>query len=186
MPNLFDNLVKSAGNEYSAKVSDGLESDTTTFIDTGSYALNALISGSIYGGLPGNKVVALAGEESTGKTFYALSIVKNFLDANPDGACIYFESEGSLTTEILEQKGIDTKRFYIMPVVTIQEFRTQALKIVNEYLATPKKEQKPLFFVLDSLGNCSTTKEVEDITAGKETRDMTQSAGPWRFSRIDS
>jgi len=175
MGNLFDSLVKAAGNDFSAKVSDGLESDTSTFIDTGSYSLNALLSGSIYGGIPDNKVVALAGEESTGKTFYALSIVKNFLDANPEGACFYWESEGSLTTEILEQKGIDTSRFYLMPVVTIQEFRTQALKIVDGYLATPVEDRKPLFFALDSLGNCSTSKEVADIAEGKDTRDMTRS-----------
>jgi RecA/RadA recombinase len=175
MGNLFDSLVKAAGNDFSAKVSDGLESDTSTFIDTGSYSLNALLSGSIYGGIPDNKVVALAGEESTGKTFYALSIVKNFLDKNPEGACFYWESEGSLTTEILEQKGIDTTRFYLMPVVTIQEFRTQALKILDQYLAAPVEFRKPVFFALDSLGNCSTSKEVADIAEGKDTRDMTRS-----------
>jgi RecA/RadA recombinase len=175
--NFFDNLVKSAGNEFASKVSDGLESDTTTFVDTGSYTLNALLSGSIYGGMPGNKVIALAGEESTGKTFYALSICRYFQEANPKGAVVYFESEGSLTTEVLEKKGLDTSRFYIMPVVTVQDFRTQALKIVNEYLTKTKEEREdaPILFVLDSLGNCSTNKEVQDIADGKDTRDMTRS-----------
>ena len=52
-------------------------------IDTGSYSLNALISGSIYGGLPNNKITAFAALESTGKTFLALTTVKSFLDKSP-------------------------------------------------------------------------------------------------------
>ena len=76
---LFDDLLKVAGNEYAGVVEDGLDSDVTGYIDSGSYSLNALLSGSIYGGLPNNKVTALAGEPSTGKTFFALSISKQFL-----------------------------------------------------------------------------------------------------------
>lgn len=175
----FDDLVKTAGNEFASKVSENLD-DGIRFIDTGSYALNALLSGSIYGGLPNNKATAIAGEESTGKSFYALSIASYFQQTNDEGAVICFESEGALddtktTTDMLKSRGIDTSRFYIIPVVTIQEFRTQALKILNDYLAIPIKERKPMLMMLDSLGNLSTTKEISDIAEGKETRDMTRS-----------
>lgn len=174
MSNYFDELVKKAGNEFASKVADGLESDTASYLDTGSYALNALLSGSIYGGIPSNKVMALAGVESTGKTYYLLSIIKNFLDSNPDGAAILFESEGALTTQQLTQRGMDISRIYIIPVITIQEFRTQCVKILDEYLATEESKRKPMLMALDSMGNLSTSKEVGDIAEGKDTRDMTR------------
>jgi RecA/RadA recombinase len=63
----------------------------------------------------------------------------------------------------------------IVPVVTVQEFRTQAIKIVDKYLEQKPEERKPLMFCLDSLGMLSTTKEVTDAEAGSETRDMTRS-----------
>ena len=69
MTNIFNELLKETGNEYAGIVEDGIEAgDVTGFIGTGSYSLNALLSRSIYGGLPANKVTALAGEPSTGKT----------------------------------------------------------------------------------------------------------------------
>ena len=60
----------------------------------------------------------------------------------------------------------------IVPITTVQEFRTQAIRILDKYLQ--QSDRKPLMFVLDSLGMLSTTKEVEDAEAGKETRDMTR------------
>ena len=85
-------IAKQAGNEYAGLVADGVEAgDVDNFIDTGSFIFNALLSGSIYGGLPSNKITAVAGESATGKTFFVMGMVKNFLDANPDAGVIYFE-----------------------------------------------------------------------------------------------
>jgi len=178
MPKFFEQLVQKAGNEFAHKVSEGLE-NVAQFVDTGSYALNALLSGTIYGGMPNNKVTALAGEESTGKSFYALSIARHFQEMYEDGAVICFESEGALdnskqTTDLLKARSIDTERFFILPVITIQEFRTQAIKVLNDYLSTPESDRKPLLIILDSLGNVSTNKEVNDMAEGKDTRDMTR------------
>ena len=143
-------------------------------MDTGSYILNALISGSIYGGLPANKITALAGESSTGKTFFALSICKNFLLSNPDAQVIYFETESAISKDMMTSRGIDAKRVGLVPVTTVQEFRTQSIKVVDEYMKLKKEDRPPLLFVLDSLGMLSTSKEVQDATDGKETRDMTR------------
>ena len=168
-------IIKDTGNEYASIVADGVEAgDIESFIDTGSYALNGLLSGSIHGGLPANKITAIAGESATGKTFFLLGMVKHFLDANPEGGVIYFESESALTKTMIEDRGIDSKRMVIVPVTTVQEFRTQSLKLLDSYLEQPSGERKPLFIALDSLGMLSTTKEVEDTSDGKETRDMTR------------
>jgi len=133
-----------------------------------------LLSGSLYGGLPSNKITALAGESATGKTYFLMGIIKNFLDKDPEAGVIYFESESALTKQLIVDRGIDPKRMLIMSVITVQEFRHQALKTLDSYITQNEADRKPLFICLDSLGMLSTTKEVEDTAEGKETRDMTR------------
>ena len=170
----LDTVIKDSGNEFASIVSDGVAAgDVTDYVDTGSYIFNALCSGSIYGGIPSNKVTALAGESSTGKTFFALSVVRNFLEANPKGGVIYFETESAISKEMIESRGIDSNRMVLFPVSTIEDFRTQACRIVDKYMKEPKRE--PMMFVLDSLGMLSTSKEMEDVANDKQVRDMTKS-----------
>ncbi len=176
MSNFLKDIIKETGNEYATLVSEGVDTaDVTNFIDTGSYAFNALLSGSIYGGMPANKITAIAGEAATGKTFFALGIVKAFLDKDKDAGVIYFESESAISKSMIESRGVDSTRMVVVPVSTVQEFRTQSSKILDKYIEQPEDKRKPLLFVLDSLGMLSTTKEMEDTAAGKETRDMTRS-----------
>ena len=175
MNEFLKNVVKDIGNEYATLAADGVEAgDVNSYIDTGSYIFNALLSGSIYGGLPSNKITALAGESATGKTYFAMGIVKTFLDANPDAGVIYFESESAITKELIVNRGIDADRMVIFPISTVQEFRHSVLKILDSYLTQNESDRKPLFLCLDSLGMLSTTKEMEDTAEGKETRDMTR------------
>ena len=172
----LDTVIKESGNEYASRVGDGVAAgDTSSFVDTGSYIFNAVVSGSLFGGIPSNKVTALAGESSTGKTFFALSVVRNFLNNNSNGGVIYFESESAISKDMIETRGIDSKRMYIFPVATIEEFRTQAVRILDKYLKQPKEEREPMMFVLDSLGMLSTSKEMEDVANDKQVRDMTKS-----------
>ena len=172
MNDFLKDIAKTIGNEYAEVVDD--VNDEISFIDTGSYIFNALLSGSIHGGLPSNKITALAGESATGKTFFLMGMVKNFLDSNPDAGVLYFESESAITKGMVMDRGIDPKRMVLAQVTTVQEFRTQAIKSLDYYLAQPESERKPLLLCLDSLGMLSTTKEVEDTADGKETRDMTR------------
>ena len=176
MSDFLKDIIKETGNEYATLVSEGVEAgDVHSYIDTGSYALNALLSGSIFGGLPSNKITAIAGEAATGKTFFALGIVKHFLDKYKEGGVVFFESESALTKDLVESRGVNSKRVVIVPVSTVQEFRYQAIRVLDKYIEQKEDERKPIMFVLDSLGMLSTTKEMEDTAEGKETRDMTRS-----------
>ena len=166
-------IVKEIGDDYTQLVKD--IDGTERFIDTGSYIFNAMVSGSIYGGVSSNKITAIAGESSTGKTFFSLAVVKNFLDNNPDGYCLYFDTEAAVNKPLLESRGLDLSRVVVVNVVTIEEFRTKALKAVDIYLKTPTDERKPCMFVLDSLGMLSTEKEIRDALDDKQVRDMTKS-----------
>ena len=169
-------VAKEIGNEYAGLVSDGVSAgDSTDFIDTGSHIFNALVSGSIYGGVPSNKITAIAGESSTGKTFFCLGIVQHFLDSNPDAGVIYFESESAISKQMIEDRGIASDRMLIVPVATIEQFRTQACRILDNYVDQPEDKRQPLMFVLDSLGMLSTEKEIADVVADKQVRDMTKS-----------
>ena len=142
MSDFLKDIIKQTGNEYANLVSDGVESgDVENFIDTGSYIMNAILSGSIHGGLAGNKITALAGESATGKTFFLMGMCKHFLDQNPDGGVIYFESESAITKKMVEDRGIDSKRMVILPVATVQEFRTQALKVLDTYTQTEESKR---------------------------------------------
>jgi len=165
-------IVKEIGDEYTQLASD--IDDTEEYVDTGSYIFNGLASGSIFGGVSRNKITAIAGESSTGKTFFSLAVVKNFLDSNPDGYCLYFDTEAAVNKSLLASRGVDLTRVVVVNVVTIEEFRTKALKAVDIYLKKPD-ERKPCMFVLDSLGMLSTEKEIRDALDDKQVRDMTKS-----------
>jgi RecA/RadA recombinase len=170
----LDSIIAEIGGEYTKLASDIVEEEV--FVDTGSYMLNALVSGSIFGGVSGNKITAFFGASMTGKTYYTLAVVKNYLDNNPDGYCLYFDTEAAVTKALLESRGIDLKRVVVLNVVTIEEFRTKALKAVDLYLKTKKGDRKPCMFVLDSLGMLSTNKEIGDTLAEKDVKDMTKAA----------
>ena len=176
MKDFLKEIIKETGNEFASLASEGITAgDVTSFIDTGSYSFNALLSGSIYGGLPGNRITAIAGEAATGKTFFALGILKNYLEKDKDAGVVLFESENAVSKDMIEARGVDSSRVVVVPVSTVQEFRSQSIKILDKYLQQPDIERKPLMFVLDSLGMLSTTKEMTDTAEGKETRDMTRS-----------
>ena len=177
MTDYFRNMVKELNDENTNIADDGLSSSQFSgCVDTGSYVLNAALSGSLYGGVPNNKITAFAGESATGKTFFALGVVKRFLDDHPSGAVFYFDTEAAVTKEMMSTRGIDTKRVIISEPETIQKFRHTAIQIIDNYAKSNEKDRPPMMMVLDSLGQLSSTKELEDTTAGSETRDMTKAA----------
>ena len=166
-------IVKEIGDDFTQLASN--IDETERYVDTGSYIFNGLVSGSIFGGVSGNKITAIAGESSTGKTFFSLAVVKNFLDSNPDGYCLYFDTEAAVNKGLLKSRGIDLNRLVVVNVVTIEEFRVKALKAVDKYIKMPIEDRKPCMFVLDSLGMLSTEKEIRDALDDKQVRDMTKS-----------
>jgi len=175
MSNFFRNIVEDLKDEDTNILADGLgSSEFSGTIDTGSYILNAVLSGSLYGGISNNKITAFAGESATGKTFFVLGVMKAFLENDPEAGVVFYDTEAAVTKTMMEERGIDTSRVIVAEPTTIQKFRTHALNVIDQYEQQPKGNRPPMMFVLDSLGMLSTTKEQEDIAEGKETRDMTK------------
>ena len=142
---LLKDLAKASGNELAGVVSDGIVAgDVDGYIDTGSYIFNALVSGDIYRGIPSNKITALAGESATGKTFFALGMVQKFLEDNPEGNVVYFESESAISKQMIEDRGIPSDRMMIVPVSTIEQFRTQACRILDKYEEQSEEKRQAL------------------------------------------
>ena len=173
MTDFLSEIVSEIGDDYASLASN--IDETEEYIDSGSYIFNALISGSIYGGFSANKITAIAGESSTGKTFFSLAVVRNFLDSDPNAIVLYFDTESAITKSLLQDRNIDTNRVVVLNVVTIEEFRTKALQCVDKYMKRDESDRQPMMFVLDSLGMLSTEKEITDALADKNVRDMTKS-----------
>jgi RecA/RadA recombinase len=166
------NLI--ADDNIASVADDGVgAAEFTGTIDTGSYALNALFSGSIHGGVADNKVTGFAGESSTGKTFFILSVLKPYLDANPTAIVVYYDTEAAVTKKMMKDRGIDVSRVIIAEPETLEAFRTHAVKFIDKYMQSPAP-RPPMVFVLDSLGMLPSEKEVNDMMAGENKRDMTK------------
>ena len=181
MANFLHDVI--AGIDNTNLATDGSNSsEFTGTIDTGSYILNAALSGSIYGGVPNSKITTFAGESATGKTFFVLGIMKKFLTDNPTGGVIYFDTEAAVTRDMMKSRGIDVSRVVISEPDSIESFRTAAVQMLDKYIdaqadrmSRVKTVTPPMMMVLDSLGMLSSIKELADVTEGNDKRDMTKS-----------
>ena len=177
MSEFISGLVKDLNDDGTTIAAEGKSSaEFSGTIDTGSYVLNAVLSGSIYGGVANNKITVFAGESATGKTFFVLGVVKQFLETHKDGCVIYFDTESAVTNAMMQQRGIDTKQVIKSEPESIQKFRHVALNGIDHYINQDPKVRPPMMMVLDSLGQLSSTKELEDTADGSETKDMTKAA----------
>lgn len=149
-------------------------SDVTEFIPTGNYALNACISGNLFGGWPNNRTMAIAGPSGTGKTFLTLNTVKRAVDMGYN--VVYYDSEAAIDKALMEKFGIDLTAVRYEPVATVQEFRTKITELTDLLQKRLRKgEDIPkLMVVLDSAGSLATEKEVGDALSASDKADMTR------------
>ena len=145
--------------------------DIDDYINTGNYILNAAMTGSLFKGVPSGRVLCLAGSKGTGKSYLALSICR---EAQKKGYfVIYMDSEGAIDKEFVSRLGCDLSLMTIKQVTTVPEvsnYMANILKKINEQ----KGEKQKVVFVLDSLGNLSSTKELNDTIDGVNKQDMTR------------
>ena len=157
-----------------AIIEDSMYAKIDEWIGTGYYILNAALSGSIFGGLPNRRSLMLAGAEGTGKTYIACSIVRNAQAMNYFP--VYFDSEGSIDVDFVKRLGIDTTKFRIENIGTVEEFTNLSANIIETVKKIKEEGKTPpkIMVVLDSLGSLSSLKEKADAISGSEKRDMTK------------
>jgi len=158
-------------------ISVGFDSDPTTWISTGNYTLNHLISGDFEKGIPLGRVTMLAGESGSGKSLIASgNIISN---AQKQGIfCIVFDSENALDESWLQALDVDTSPDKLMRInvamvddvaKTIAEFVT---KYRADYGALEKSERPKIMFVIDSLGMLLTPTDRDQFEKGDMKGDM--------------
>lgn len=155
-------------NPSAKSLDDGSLSSVNEWIDTGSYALNAIISGSLYGGIPMGRLTGFVGPESCGKTLMANKIMAN---AQKRGMYIaYFDTEGALDEATAKRLGCDTSKIKHVPSEITEQCRNEIVQFLNSIIENNLQGQ--VLLVIDSLGNLITTQEKKKIDEGTDTLDM--------------
>ena len=139
------------------------------WIDTGSYALNAIFSGSVYRGVPVGRVTGFSGPSGAGKTLIINKIIAN---AQKKGyfAAIW-DTEAAVDRQSAEGVGIDPSRVKYYPVETVEDCRNQIATFLDKIIAANDPNLK-VIIAIDSLGNLASAKELRDVTEGKDAADM--------------
>ena len=172
----FNDLNKEMSkiSEYGDTLDKSTVSKIDHFIPTGNYHLNACLTGSLFGGYPNNRAVALAGPSGTGKTYLILNAVKQAQDMGY--SIVFYDSENAVDLELVEKFGVDPSRFRYEPCNTVQEFRTSVTAITDTLMEQKKKGAvlPKIMIILDSAGNLATQKEIDDAKSGSDKADMTR------------
>lgn len=154
---------------------DSSISTPSDWIDTGSKALNAIISGSLYKGVPVGRITGFAGPSGAGKTLIINKIMAN---AQKKGyIAVIWDSEVAVDKQSAVNVGMDLKKTKYYPVETIEECRNQISTFLDNVIAAKDSDPDLKFIVsIDSLGNLASSKEIEDARKGKDAADVGQRA----------
>lgn len=171
----IDNGVEILADSKSAVIKD--------YISTGNYILNAAMTGSLFKGVPAGRVLTLAGEPGTGKTFLALSICR---EAQKKGYTpIYLDSEGSIDIDFVARIGCDPDNFLIKQVGLVSEISTFVANLCANEKSLPANQRHKIILVIDSLGNLTSDKELQTTLDGGGAKDMTRNQQIKAFFRTN-
>jgi recombination protein RecA len=147
--------------------------DPTDWISTGNYALNYLISGDFFKGVPLGKVTVFAGESGAGKSYICSgNIIRH---AQEQGIyVILVDSENALDEAWLHALGVDTSENKLLKLnmAMIDDVAKTISEFMKEYKTIPQEERPKVLFVIDSLGMLLTPTDVNQFEAGEMKGDM--------------
>lgn len=137
-------------------------------IATSVPAINIALSGRLDGGLtPG--LTMFAGPSKHFKTLFSLICAKAYLDKYPDAVLMFYDSEFGTPQAYFESVGIDLERVLHTPITDIEQLKFDSMQQLQ---ALERGEH--VIFVIDSIGNLASKKEVEDALDGKSVADMSR------------
>lgn len=170
--NPFDAFLKDTkikGLDLAATLDQSKLSNITEWISTGSYAINRVISGSYYKGIPRGRIMALAGPSGVGKSYLSGCCIREAQKMGYD--CVVFDSENAIDKDFFGRIGVDATRVLHIPVNTVSDVKLKGIQLMREY--HEKYPDRKLFLVLDSVGGLMTDKEFyKDIAENKNAQDM--------------
>ena len=172
LPSVFD-LVKKVDDSVEI-IAESAYSNIKEWIPTGSYILNAAMSGDLFKGIPSGRITTFEGDSGVGKSFLACSVCR---EAQKMGYTpIYMDSEGAIDSNFVSRLGVDPSNLIIKQVSTIAETSQFIANVCAQLQEQEDKygEHQKVIMVLDSLGNLTSDKERDDIMSGNNKRDMTK------------
>jgi len=147
--------------------------DPTDWISTGNYALNYLISGDFFKGIPLGKVTVFAGESGAGKSYICSgNIIRH---AQEQGIYVVLvDSENALDEKWLIDLGVDTHEDKLLKLnmAMIDDVAKTIHEFMKEYKLMPAEERPKVLFVIDSLGMLLTPTDINQFEAGDLKGDM--------------
>jgi len=143
------------------------------YISTGSFALNGILSGDVYKGVPDNTIVALVGQSNSGKSFLMAHMVREAIRNGFE--VLLFDSERAVRPEFYESLGCDTSKIFRIPVGTVSKLKVEAYKNIKAFYDRAGPKDK-LYVGVDSMGNLASIKEMADVEKGKTVADQGTSA----------
>jgi len=191
---ILGTLMKNSSSPFTRPLDDSFVTDNTDInFPTDVPMMNVAFSGSMDKGFQSG-ITIWAGPSKHFKSMYALKMLDTWFYHNPDGVCMFFDSEYGITEDYLHQfPNINMARVLHTPVTTVEELRHEATQQVEQlyeiykadYKKAPKSAERPKVFILvDSIGQLASNKETEDAKDGKTTVDMTRAKAVKSFFRI--
>lgn len=160
--------VLDEGNPYASYLSNSTLSTVTNWIDTGSLILNALISGSMYKGIPDGRVTQFAAPSMCGKSFIAQKIAANAQKMGKK--VIIFDSENAIDPEGAERLGLDPTKVKYIPAHCIESVRNDIYRLQQAF--TEKKAEGNYIIIIDSLANLQSQLELNRMDKESTSADM--------------
>lgn len=165
---LLDRIKKNSTIKDSSILSSSKFFNKKDMITTPIPALNIALSGRIDGGLtPG--LTLFCGPSKHFKSLFSLILAKSYMDKYPDSVLVFYDCEFGTPESYFDSLGIDKERVVHTPIMDMEEFKFDIMHQFQEI-----KRGDKVIFVVDSLGNMSSKKEMEDAIAGKSTLDMSR------------
>jgi hypothetical protein len=170
----FEDLDKSLSkvSELGSILTENKFSKIDEYIPTGNYVLNAQLSGSLFGGIPNTRSVALSGESGVGKSFLCLNIAR---EAQRMGYyIIYCDSESAIDEDIARKFGLDPEKIRYQPVNTIKTLKNFCANLYDQLKEKKDKgyDTPKIMMIVDSIGNLATEKERNDALSGTDLAEL--------------
>lgn len=165
---LLDKIKKNTTIKDSAILSQSKFFTKKDMIQTAIPAMNVALSGELDGGfVPG--LTLWCGPSKHFKSMFSLIMAKSYMDKYPDAVMVFYDCEFGTPTAYFTALQIDTDRILHVPVMNMEEFKFDCIKQLENLDRGDR-----VIFVVDSLGNMSSKKEMEDAIEGKSVQDMSR------------
>lgn len=155
-------------NPYATFLDKSTLSNVDSWVDTGSMPLNAIISGSLYGGIPRNRITMIGGESMTGKTYL---VIKTLANAQKQGLIpVIFDTENAIDKAGAEALGLDTSGVKYVPCFSIEQTRNSIYKFLTK--AKESGIENKFIVAIDSLGNLDSELSLNRMEKESTSMDM--------------